>query len=69
MLQKTSLKLVNRQERLLNALSRQGQLGFLEVGLFYSTVGLRLTCRFLSGRNANNFFPVEEATPKDTAYC
>lgn len=42
---------------------------FLEVGFFYSSVGLRLTCRFFSGRDAHNFFPVEETTLKDTAHC
>ena len=39
--------------------SRAG-LDFLLSGQFYNAVGQRLTCRFLSDRDEDNFFPLEK---------
>lgn len=36
--------------------------------LFYNSAGVRLAYRFLAGRDANNFCPAEQITPKVMVY-
>lgn len=49
--------------------SGQCWLDLLVVGVFSSSVGLRLTGRLLSGRDASHFFPVEETAPMGSLLC
>lgn len=41
----------------------------LEAGFSYSSVGLRLTWRFLSARGVTHFFSIEEIASKGMVHC
>lgn len=57
-------KIWKQAEEIARCTLRSLLLDRLEAGFSYSSVGLRLTWRFLPGRDVNHFFPVEETTPE-----